>query len=114
MDAEHIAFPVVQVGVWDRAKPGRVLLRNRNDPFSILSLSRKNLTCRLVALEEPRVILEDIRTSVPNEVVYVLSVNIFVQNINVSSLAILNFSDRLDQPFILYNTLPIPKEIKVR
>ena len=64
-------------------------------------------------MEHAGVVDEYIGTSVSNQIVDVLAVDLFVQNINVVSLAILNLCNRFDQPLVLLNSLSITKRITI-
>ena len=47
-----------------------------------------------------------------DQVVDVLAVDLFIQDIDVMTLAILNFGNRFDKPLILLNPLSIAGKIK--
>ena len=47
-----------------------------------------------------------------DQVVDVLAVDLFIQDIDIMTLAILNFGNRFDKPLILLNPLSIAGKIK--
>ena len=79
MYAENFALPVAEVGVWDGAKPCCLLLGSCYNFLSELRIDGVWLgALRLITLEEPGIIRKDIGTSMADEIVDVLSVDLFV------------------------------------
>ena len=63
-------------------------------------------------MEYAWVIDENIGSSMADQVVDILAVDLFIQDIDVMTLAILNFGNRFDKPLILLNPLSIAGKIK--
>ena len=111
VNAQHFALPVAKVRVRDGAESSCMLFRRSNHLLCELGLGRVHRR-RLVAMEYAWVVDEYIGSSVPDQVVDVLAVNLFIQDIDVMTLAILNFCNRFDKPLILLNPLSIAGKIK--
>ena len=111
MNAQHFALPIAKVRIRDGAESSCMLFRRSNHLLCELGLGRVHRR-RLVAMEYARVVDEYIGSSVPDQVVDVLTVNLFIQDIDVMTLAILDFGNRFDKPLILLNALSIAGKIK--
>ena len=111
MNAQHFALSIAKVRVGDGAQSSSMIIRRSNHLLCELGLGGVRGR-RLVAMEYARVVDENIGSSVADQVVDVLAVNLFIQDIDVVTLAILNFGNRFDKPLILLNPFSIAGKIK--
>ena len=110
MNAQDCSFSLVEVGIRDRSKTGRILFRNCYY-FVPKFLSMLCHSWKALLLVKSCIVGEYVGTSVAYKVVNVLPINSLVQDVNVLALPPLNFCNRLYKPFILANSFPIPEKI---
>ena len=89
MYAQYGSLSIIQVGVWNRAKLHCALIVQVLDLVAIL-LDAGCWPYHAFTLEQSGVVCEDVRACVAYEEVNVLSINSFVQDVNIMALALLN------------------------